>query len=94
MHSDKWFTYILICKDNSLYTGVTNQLEKRLKTHNSGQGARYTRSRIPVKLVYYETFSNRSEASTREYRIKQLTRKQKLKLINDSNLAYKANLIA
>ncbi|MGM0600743.1 MAG: GIY-YIG nuclease family protein [Candidatus Rifleibacteriota bacterium] len=94
MPGTQWYTYIVICKDNSLYTGVTNRLEKRLKAHNAGQGARYTRSRAPVRLVYYETFPDRSEASTREYIIKQLTRKQKLKLINSSSSAYKTNLSA
>jgi putative endonuclease len=87
MSKTKWYTYIVICNDSSLYTGVTNQLENRMKAHNTGQGARYTRGRAPVKLVYYETFANRSKASRREYLIKQLTRKQKLELINSSSFS-------
>lgn len=75
------YTYILRCSDNTLYTGWTNDLEKRIQTHNQGRGGKYTRSRIPVKLVYYETFPTKEEAMRREYAIKRLTRAQKEKLI-------------
>ncbi|MBQ8839700.1 MAG: GIY-YIG nuclease family protein [Clostridia bacterium] len=78
------FTYILKCSDGTLYCGWTNDLEKRLKTHNSGKGAKYTRSRLPVELVYYEGFETSIEAQRREYQIKHLTREQKLKLIEKS----------
>jgi putative endonuclease len=75
------YTYILRCADGSLYTGWTVDLEKRLKAHNSGHGAKYTKSRRPVELVYYEAYEDRVEAMRREYAIKQLTREDKLKLI-------------
>lgn len=79
----KHYTYILECKDQTLYTGYTTDLERRLKVHNDGKGAKYTRIRRPVKLVYHEIFDNKSEALKREYALKQLTRKQKLALIKD-----------
>ncbi|ARD68022.1 hypothetical protein B2M23_17690 [Eubacterium limosum] len=79
---DKHYVYILKCKDNSLYTGWTTDIEKRLKAHNSGKGAKYTKSRKPVELVYKEEFDNKSDALRREAAIKSLTRKQKLALIN------------
>ena len=75
------YTYIVRCKDDSLYCGWTNNLEKRIQSHNAGIGAKYTKSRLPVELVYYETFDTKEEAMRREYAIKQLTRKQKLELI-------------
>lgn len=75
------YVYILKCKDNSFYTGWTSDLSKRIQRHNLGLGAKYTRSRRPVELIYFETFENKSEALKREYQIKQLSRKQKEKLI-------------
>ena len=75
------YTYILKCNDGTLYCGWTNDLEKRVKAHNEGKGAKYTRARLPVTLVYYETFETSVEAQKREYAIKRLTRKEKLKLI-------------
>ena len=75
------YTYILKCADGTLYCGWTNDLEKRLKVHNDGKGAKYTRSRLPVTLVYYEEFETAQEAQKREYQIKNLSRKEKLKLI-------------
>ena len=75
------YTYILKCSDDTLYCGWTNDLEKRVKTHNDGKGAKYTRSRLPVTLVYFEEFATSVEAQKREYEIKQLTRAQKLALI-------------
>ena len=75
------YAYILKCADGTLYTGWTNDLEKRLKTHNEGKGSKYTRARLPVTLVYFEKFDTPKEAMSREYQIKQLTRAQKLKLI-------------
>ncbi|MBO5339163.1 MAG: GIY-YIG nuclease family protein [Clostridia bacterium] len=77
----KNYTYILKCADGTLYCGWTNDLEKRLKVHNEGKGAKYTRSRLPVTLAYYEEFESSIEAQKREYQIKKLTRKQKLELI-------------
>lgn len=75
------YTYIVECKDKTLYTGWTNDLQKRIKTHNDGKGAKYTKSRLPVRLVYYEVYKTKQEAMRREYEIKQLTREQKKKLI-------------
>ena len=81
------YTYIVQCADGTLYTGWTNCLQKRLKAHNEGKaGAKYTRSKRPVKLVYYEGFETKEEAMRREYAIKQLTRKQKEKLIENKNM--------
>ena len=76
------YTYIVQCADGTLYTGWTNCPQKRRKAHNEGKaGAKYTRSKRPVKLVYYEGFETKEEAMRREYAIKQLTRKQKLSLM-------------
>lgn len=77
------YTYIVECKDGTLYTGWTNNIEKRVEDHNSGRGAKYTRARRPVTLVYYETFETKEEAMRREYAIKQMSRVQKEKLIKD-----------
>ena len=79
--SQENFTYIVKCSDGSLYTGWTNDVDKRLKAHNSGRGAKYTKTRRPVELVYYEKFLTKQEAMSREARIKQLSRSQKLELI-------------
>lgn len=77
------YTYMVMCVDGTLYTGWTNCLEKRLKAHNSGRnGAKYTKTKRPVSLVYYEGFFTKEEAMQREYQIKQLTRERKLELIN------------
>jgi len=75
------YTYILKCKDDSLYTGWTNDLKKRITSHNAGKGAKYTKARRPVELVYYEEFQTREEAMKREYAINQLSRKEKEALI-------------
>lgn len=77
------YTYMVKCKDGTLYTGWTNDLDKRLKAHNEGKGAKYTKSRSPVVLVYYEEFLTKEEAMKREYAIKKLPRAKKLKLISD-----------
>lgn len=83
--NSEWVVYILECSDNTLYTGITNNLEKRLEQHNnSNEGAKYTRARRPVKCVYSEIQDNRSEATKREFVIKKLTRTEKLKLIHGS----------
>ena len=73
--------YILHCRDGSLYTGWTNHLQKRLKAHNSGRGAKYTKGRDPVRCVYVETFASREEAMSRESAVKHLTRAEKEELI-------------
>ena len=77
----KCFVYLLRCSDGSLYCGWTNDLEHRLAAHNSGKGAKFTRSRRPVELVYWEECENKSSAMKREYEIKQLSRVEKLRLI-------------
>lgn len=79
-----YFVYILECCDGSLYTGITTDVTKRLDEHNSSyKGAKYTKARRPVKLLYEESSSDRSSASKREYAIKKLTRIKKLQLINE-----------
>lgn len=75
------YVYIVKCRDDSLYTGWTNNLEKRLKAHNDGKASKYTSMRLPVTLLYFETYSTKKEALKREYEIKQYSRKQKLELI-------------
>lgn len=75
-----WYVYLLECSDGSLYCGITNDLSKRIDTHNKGKGAKYTRTRLPVKLFYNETAKDKSEASKREYQIKRMSRENKLKL--------------
>jgi putative endonuclease len=78
-----YYVYIIKCADKTLYTGFTNDLEKRVKTHNEGKAAaKYTRARRPVDLVYYEKFRTKSQAFKREWKIKQLRRSQKLALLN------------
>ena len=76
------FTYLLRCSDGTLYCGWTNDLERRLAAHNSGKASKYTRSRLPAELIYAERHDTKQEAMSREYRIKRLTRQQKLSLIN------------
>ena len=74
--------YLLRCRDGSLSAGWTNDLAARVKAHNAGVGAKYTRSRRPVELVYYESFETREEAMSREWHLKRLTRQEKLALIS------------
>ncbi len=78
---DSYYTYMVECSDGSLYTGYTNDLDNRIKVHNLGKGAKYTRSRLPVRLVYYEVFDNKNDAMKRECAIKKLSREAKLALI-------------
>ena len=75
------YTYILKCKDGSLYTGWTNDLEQRVAAHNTGKGAKYTKARRPGELVYFEEFETKEQAMKREYAIKQMARKDKLELV-------------
>jgi putative endonuclease len=82
MDNKEWYVYILECNDKTLYTGITTDLDRRVKEHNeSSKGAKYTKARRPVKLVYSETLANRSLASKRELQIKKLSRRDKIKLI-------------
>jgi putative endonuclease len=79
----QWFLYILECCDKSLYTGITNRLAIRIEAHQAGTGARYTRSHLPVKLVYVEECQDRSSASKREWAVKKMSKSQKLELIKN-----------
>ena len=86
MKESTWFIYILRCSDNSLYTGITTDINRRLHEHNhTADGAKYTRSRRPLTVVYYEKTTSRSLAASREYKIKNLTRLKKEDLIRTSN---------
>ena len=76
-----WYLYILRCKDGTLYTGITTDVEKRFQTHQSGKGAKYTRGRTPLELVYREKCGTHSDALRREWEVKQLSREQKQALI-------------
>ena len=75
------YTYILRCSDGTYYTGWTNHLDERVRAHNEGRGAKYTRGRGPVELVYYECLETKEEALRREYAIKQMSRMEKIRLI-------------
>lgn len=81
---DKNYTYIVECSDGTLYCGWTNNIGKRIADHNAGKGAKYTKPRLPVKLVYLEVSDTKEEAMSREWHIKRLRKDQKLKLINSS----------
>ncbi len=83
INQKNWFVYILKCADDTLYTGCTNDVSARLKAHNQGKGAKYTKGRTPVKLIYVGEKLSHSQALQREYEIKQLTRQEKLMLIAD-----------
>ncbi|GHI00892.1 GIY-YIG nuclease family protein [Neobacillus kokaensis] len=91
MESHEHYFYVLTCVDGTLYGGYTNNLERRIKLHNEGKGAKYTRGRGPVTLTFSKCYENKSEAMRAEYQFKQLTRKQKLELIiretGDDNVA-------
>lgn len=75
------YVYIVRCSDDTYYTGYTNNLKRRIKQHNQGEGAKYTKGRNPVSLVYSKKFRSKSKAMQKEYEIKQLSRKEKIKLI-------------
>jgi putative endonuclease len=77
MEAANHYFYVLLCRDGSLYAGYTNNLERRLKMHNEGKGAKYTRGRGPVELLYSKAFNDKSEALKAEYEFKQWTRKKK-----------------
>jgi len=80
----KWHLYILNCRDNTLYTGITTDLERRVQQHNKGTASRYTRSRLPVTLVYHEPCRGRSQALKKEYALKQLSRTEKRDYIKNN----------
>lgn len=83
MEDKKWCVYMLECSDSTIYTGITNNLENRIKVHNSGKGAKYVKTRLPVILLWSIESENRSEASKLEIKIKKLTRTQKLNIIEN-----------
>ncbi len=80
------YIYIVQCSDGTLYTGYTNNLEKRIKAHNEKKGAKYTRGRTPVSLKYYEEFDNKSDAMKREIQIKEMRKEKKLELLNNTKI--------
>lgn len=80
------YVYIIKCSDESLYTGWTNDLEKRFKAHTEGRGAKYTRGRGPLELVYFEEYESKIDAMKREYAIKKMTRDKKIELINNNKV--------
>lgn len=79
-NAETWFVYIVVCRDQTYYTGTTNNLEQRIKNHNLGKGAKYTAGRRPVKLIYHEICHSKSDSLKREYQIKQLSKLEKAKL--------------
>ena len=80
------YVYMVECADGSYYTGYTNNLEKRIKVHNSGKGAKYTKARLPVRLIYWECFESKQEAMRREWKIKQMPRRKKEELKKSGEL--------
>ena len=78
-----YYTYILLCQDGTLYIGYTDDLVKRMKAHNGGKGAKYTRARLPVRLLYWEKYADKSSAMKREYALKQWTRAEKMVLLEE-----------
>ncbi|MGP8214783.1 MAG: GIY-YIG nuclease family protein [Bacteroidia bacterium] len=83
-----WYTYIIECSDKTFYVGTTNNIEERITKHNTGKGAKYTKGRAPVKVLYTRSFDSRSEACKHEYELKQYSRKEKLDLIKEYKLLY------
>ena len=81
-----WLLYILRCQNDTFYTGVTKDLERRLKMHNEGKASRYTRARRPVELIYYEDCASRAQALIRECQVKALSRKEKEKLVSGQKI--------
>jgi len=84
-----WYVYIIQCKDGKLYTGITNDINRRLAEHNSGHGCRFTKFRKPVKLVYCKKAETKSEALRKESDIKKLRREEKLELVRSFGFSYK-----
>ena len=85
-----WYVYLARCSDSSLYCGITNNLKKREKTHNSGKGSKYTRSRLPVRFVWSKEFESKGRALSEEMRIKKLSKKQKESLVEQDDCGSKA----
>lgn len=89
----KYYVYMLLCSDRTFYTGTSNNVQKRVATHNSGKGAKYTKVRRPVQLMYTEKLANKSEALKREIAIKKLTRRQKESLLKSNGINWQDYLI-
>lgn len=87
----KYYTYMVKCRDGTIYSGYTVDLQKRVNVHNSGKGAKYTRARLPVKLAYYEEFLNKKDALKREREFKKYTHKQKEYIIKNNGKEFKEN---
>jgi len=83
--SDVYYVYMVVCSDDTIYTGYTNDLDSRIVKHNRGKGAKYVRGRCPVKLIYQEIHNSKSDAMKREYQIKRLTHMEKLFLVSEKN---------
>ena len=86
---NSWVVYILRCGDDSLYTGITNNLEKRLEAHRSGKGAKYTRGRLPLTLEVYRAVESKSEALKLEYKVKQIPKNKKIEYLRDGEIINK-----
>lgn len=82
----KYYTYVILTKDNTLYCGYTDDVEKRFEAHISGKGAKYTRAHKPLKIIYKACFDTKSEAMKEEYRIKHLTKTEKLEFLRELNI--------
>ncbi|WP_338232390.1 GIY-YIG nuclease family protein [Companilactobacillus muriivasis] len=93
MENKKYYVYMLLCSDKTFYTGTSNNVEKRVATHNAGKGAKYTKVRRPVKLMYSEELANKSEALKREIAIKKLSRQQKITLLKSNGINWQDYLI-
>ncbi|PMD73491.1 GIY-YIG nuclease family protein [Companilactobacillus nuruki] len=93
MESNKYYVYMLLCRDQTFYTGTSNNVEKRVATHNAGKGAKYTKIRRPVKLMYSEELENKSQALKREIAIKKLSRQQKVSLLKSHGINWRDYLI-
>ncbi|ALB29066.1 GIY-YIG nuclease family protein [Companilactobacillus heilongjiangensis] len=93
MENKKYYVYMLLCNDKTFYTGTSNNVEKRVATHNAGKGAKYTKIRRPVKLMYSEELANKSEALKREIAIKKLSRQQKITLLKSNGINWQDYLI-
>ncbi|MFD1417259.1 GIY-YIG nuclease family protein [Companilactobacillus keshanensis] len=90
---DSYYVYLLLCADHTFYIGTSNNVEKRVKTHNSGKGAKYTKTRRPVQLLYTETLPDKSSALKREIELKKFTRSKKEKLLLNAGINWRNYLI-
>ncbi|MFC6176381.1 GIY-YIG nuclease family protein [Companilactobacillus huachuanensis] len=93
MENKKYYVYMLLCNDKTFYTGTSNNVEKRVATHNAGKGAKYTKIRRPVKLMYSEELADKSAALKREIAIKKLSRQQKITLLKSNGINWQDYLI-